>query len=270
MRSRQIAIAHESERLNSLLDGGFVSPNEAELKEAQSASEHAQLASERAKLAATGLAVSDCILRAPFDGEISIRSIDPGAFVRPGTSLVTIVDRNIVRMTFDVPEGDFDAVASQTAVSISVLATGRTLVGTIARRSPAADPDTRTVHVEVDLENANHDLPVNTTGEVKIQVGKPKETVAIPLVAATITGTKASVFVVDGDTARKQTFEIRGEEGSNVYLSTALKDGTRVVTEGRELLADGDRVSPTEVTFGPTVTRDGANSTHLSLSQATP
>jgi membrane fusion protein (multidrug efflux system) len=247
--ARQKAIAHESTRLNSLLDGGFVSPNEAEQKEAQSASEEAQLASQRAKLTVTGLTVDDCVLRAPFDGEIAVRSIDPGAFVHPGTPIVSIVDRDTVRMTFDVPESDFDAVAQKTAVSIQVLATGKTIVGTIARRSPAADPDTRTIHVEVDLDNANHDVPVNTTGEVKIQVGQPKITAAVPLVAASITGSKAALFVIDGDVAHKRTFGIQGEEGSNLYLDTTLKPGSRVVTEGRALLTDGDRVTPTDATF---------------------
>jgi membrane fusion protein (multidrug efflux system) len=244
--ARQKAIAHESSRLNSLLDGGFVSPNEAEQKEAQSASEQAQLASQRAKLAATSLAVGDCVLRAPFDGEISVRSIDPGAFVRPGTSLVTLVDRNTVRMTFEVPESDFDAVAPNTAVSIHVLATDKDVVGAIARRSPAADPDTRTVHAEVDLDNANLVIPVNTTGQVKIQVGAPRPAIAVPIVAASITGSKATLFVIDDSIVHRRTFAILGEAGSALYVETALKAGSLVVTEGRALVADGDRVAATD------------------------
>jgi RND family efflux transporter MFP subunit len=245
--ARQKAIAHESARVNTLLDGGFVSPNEAEQKQAQSTAEEAQLASEQAKLATTNLAVSDCILRAPFDGEVAVRSIDPGAFVRPGTSLVTMVDRSTVRMTFDVPESDFDAVGTKTPVSIHILATGRSIVGAVARRSPAADPETRTVHVEVDLDNRNRDLPVNTTGEVRVQVGQPRPSAEVPLVAASITGDKAALFVVDGDVAHRKTFPILGEEGGSLYLDPSLAPGSRVVTEGRSLLNDGDHVAPKEV-----------------------
>jgi RND family efflux transporter MFP subunit len=242
--ARQKAIAHESARVNSLLDGGFVSPNEAEQKEAQSAAEQAQLVAEQARLATTNLAVSDCVLRAPFDGEVSLRSIDPGAFVRPGTSLVTMVDRSTIRTTFDVPESDFEAVAPKTPVSIHVLATGKSIVGAVARRSPAADPDTRTVHVEVDLDNAGRDIPVNTTGEVRVQVGQPKPSVEVPLVAASITGAKASLFVVDGEVAHRRTFPILGEEGGSLFLDPSLAAGSLVVTEGRSLLNDGDRVAP--------------------------
>lgn len=248
--ARQKAIADESARLNTLLDGGFVSPNEAEQKEAQSASEQAQLAAERAKLATTTLTVGDCILRAPFDGEIAVRSIDPGAFVRPGTSIVTMVDRDTVRMTFEVPESDFSAVGPKTPVSIRVLATGAALTGAVSRRSPAADPETRTVHVEVDLDNEKRTVPVNTTGRVQIEVGEPRPAIEVPLVAASVSDSKATLFVVEGDVAKKKTFEVLGEEGGNLYLQTTLATGSRVVTEGRALLADGDRVVSKDVTPG--------------------
>lgn len=271
--ARQKAIADESARLNSLLDGGFVSPNEAEQKEAQSASEQAQLAAERAKFATTTLAVSDCVLRAPFDGEVSVRSIDPGAFVRPGASIVTMVDRSTVRMTFEVPESDFSAVAQKTPVSIHVLSTGTTITGAVARRSPAADPDTRTVHVEVDLDNAARTIPVNTTGEVEISVGDPRPAVEIPLVAASVSNTKATLFVLDRGVARKKTFQVLGEEGAKLYLDKALPAGSRVVTEGRSLLSDGDPVAAQDVPAdgAPSIRQPGATASDAAeASEATP
>ncbi|HEX7665602.1 MAG TPA: efflux RND transporter periplasmic adaptor subunit, partial [Polyangiaceae bacterium] len=105
--ARQRAVADESARTQGLLDGGFVSANEAEQKSAQSQADLANLESMKAQLAGTSLQVNDCVLRAPFDGEIARRTIDPGAFVRPGTPIVAVVDRNTVRMTGDAPEIDF-------------------------------------------------------------------------------------------------------------------------------------------------------------------
>jgi RND family efflux transporter MFP subunit len=248
--ARQQAFAHESARVQSLLDGGFVSPNEAEQKAAQSAAEQAQLASERAKLASTSLEVSDCILRAPFDGEVATRTIDPGAFVRPGTPIVSVVDRSTVRMTFDVPESDFDVAPPSTPVSIRVVATDTAIVGSVARRSPSADPETRTVHIEVDLVDPQRAIPVNTTGEARIEVGQPLAATAVPLVAASVTGTKATLFRVEGDVARRLTFPIQGELGSDLFLDTALRPGALIVTEGRATLADGDRIAPKEMPYG--------------------
>jgi RND family efflux transporter MFP subunit len=255
--ARQQAIAHESARVQTLLDGGYVSPNEAEQKAAQSEAEGAQLAAQRAKLASTSLAVNDCILRAPFDGEVATRTIDPGAFVRPGTPLVSVVDRGTVRMTFDVPEDDFDIVPAATPVSIHLLATRKDLSGSISRRAPSADRETRTVHVEVDLVDPQREIPVNTTGEVRIAVGQPVAATRVPLTAATINGAKASLFVVDGAVAHKKSFAVLGEQGSDLFVQTTLAPGTPVVTEGRSTLADGDRVAPKEVPYEGALSSNG-------------
>ncbi len=247
--ARQRAVADESARLQTMLDGGFVSPNEAEIKEAQSTSELAQLASQRAKMVGTNLEVNDCVLRAPFDGEIATRTIDPGAFVRPGTAIVSVVDRTTVRMTVDVPEGDFEVVAPGTSLTVRVVATGETFPAAITRRSPSADADTRTVHCEIDIPDPKRHLPVNTTGEVRVEVGQALPATAVPLDAASISGSKAVVFLVDAGKVRQATFHVVGELGGALFLDTPLTPGTLVVSEGRAILADGDAVTTKQVPF---------------------
>jgi membrane fusion protein, multidrug efflux system len=244
--ARQQAIEHEATRTQGLLDGGFVSPNEAEQKTAQSTSEAAQVESERANLARSSLEVNDCIMRAPFTGEIAQRSTDPGAFVRPGNTIVTVVDRTTVRMTADAPETDFDVVRAGTKASVHVYATNRDFPATITRRSPAADPSTRTVHFEIDIADPARSIPVGTTGEVHIDVGTPAPAVEIPLSAATVRGSKANVFVVDHDVAHSRTVVLAGEAGGSLFLDPALGSETLVVAEGRALLEDGDLVTARE------------------------
>jgi RND family efflux transporter MFP subunit len=242
--AQQKALSHESSRVTGLLEGGFVSPNEAEQKSSQSSAKEADLLSERAKLLGTSLEVNDCVLRAPFDGEVATRSIDPGAFVRPGTPIVSLVDRNTIRMTADVPEGDFDLVAPGTIVRITVYSTHAELVGSITRRAPAADPATRTVHIEIDVPDPKREIPVGTTGEVRVDVGDPIPATRIPIAYAAIHGTKATLFALEGDVARERTFVTLGEGQGMLYASPSdVPPGTRIVAEGRALLKEGDRVT---------------------------
>ncbi len=262
LEAQQEALSHEANRVQGLLDGGFVSPNEAEQKSAQSSAEQAQLLATKAKLLGTTLEVNDCVLRAPFDGEVAVRSSDPGAFVRPGTSLVTLVDRRVVRITADAPESDFDVVKPGGGVSIHLLATGRDLTGQIARRAPAADVETRTVHFEIDVVDPNKDIPVGTTAELHIEVGVPVATAEIPLSAAAVRGEKASVFCVKDGVAVARTLKLKGEANGQLYVDTAtLAPGALVVTEGRALLDDGDKVQatvePTAATSAPQPSKGG-------------
>lgn len=241
--ARRRATADEAARVQTLLDGGFVAPNEAEVKEAQSTSEEAALLESQAKLQSSALAVQDCVLRAPFDGEIGARSVDPGAFVRPGTAIVSVVDRNTVRVVVDAPEKDFDVIAPGTVVSIEMLATGAHVDAPIARRAPRADPSTRTVHFEVDVPDPERRYPTATTAVVHVDVGSPHDATVIPLYAATEEQHKAKFFVVDHGVAHERTIPVLGERGGELFFDpAALPENTPVVTEGRALLSDGDRV----------------------------
>ena len=242
IQTEQEAIAHEAARVAELKEGGFASPNEIEKHAADSASKAAELMETQAKMQRATLEVNDCVLRAPFAGEIAIRAADPGAFARPGTAVATLVDRATVRIVAEVPEADFDVVAPATPVRIVALATGRELRGTIARRSPAADFSTRTVHVEIDIPDPKRSLPVGTTAEITMDVGDPVAATEIPLVAASVRGEKATVFVVDRNVARKGVYLLKGEKAGSLFVDPALPAGSHVVTEGRALLKDGDRV----------------------------
>ena len=196
----------------------------------------------QAKMQRASLEVSDCVLRAPFAGEIVARSVDPGAFVHPGTAVATLVDRTTVRVIGEVPEGDFDIVAVGTPVQVRALATTRDLRAKIARRSPAADLSTRTVHLEIDIPDPGRSLPVGTTAELAIEVGEAAPATEIPLIAASVRGSKATVFVLQGQTAKKGVYAVKGERGGSLFVEPLLPAGERVVTEGRALLQDGDRV----------------------------
>jgi membrane fusion protein (multidrug efflux system) len=242
LQAQQQALAHEASRIAELQQGGFASPNEIEQKQAESAAKQADLESTEARLQRATLEVNDCVLRAPFAGEIASRSVDPGAFVHPGESVATIVDRATVRATVEVPEIDFEYVAPGTLVRIRALANDRELAGTIARRSPAADPSTRTVHFEIDVPDPKRQLPVGTTAELTIDVGKPKPATEVPLIAASVRGSKAALFTVQNGIAHKVHCSVQGEQGETLFLDTSLPAGSEIVTEGRALLKDGDAV----------------------------
>jgi membrane fusion protein, multidrug efflux system len=243
LEAEQQAVSHEAARVQQMLDGGFVSPNEAEQKNAQSASRQAELLSTKARLLGKSLEINDCILRSPFDGEVATRMIDPGAYVHPGNALVSVIDRNTVRIVADAPEADFGVVGAGTEVDAVALSTGRDLKATISRRAPAADAGTRTVHFEIDVQDPDRAIPVGTTAEIHIEVGEPVASVKVPIRAATIRGDKAKVFVVDGNVAHARNVAVVGEVAGELFLDPSLPRGAKLVVEGRGLLNDGDLVA---------------------------
>ena len=207
----------------------------------------AELESLRASLSAKTLEVDDCIQRAPFDGEVAERHVDPGAYVRPGNAIITMLDRHTVRVVASAPEADFSIVAPGTPVEIDVPAIGKKLSAAISRRAPGADATTRTVDFELDIPNDKQELPAKATATLTIFVGQPQAASRIPSLAANLRGQKATVFVVKDGVATRQIVSVLGESAGQLYLNPAeLPKGTPVVTEGRALLEDGDRVAARE------------------------
>lgn len=241
LEERQRAMASETARMENLLGGGFVSTNELEQKKAQVAAAMAQLEASRSALRSRTLEVDDCTLRAPFEGEIAARNADPGTFARPGAPLLTLIDRHVYRVTFDAPEVDFPLLSVGAELEVSLLAVGRKVPARISRRAPSAGSTTRALRFEVDLDAKDLDVPVGTTAELRLEVGEPRPASELPLVAAKVRGTKATVFTVEAQVAHKQQVSVLGERGSSLFVAP-LPPNTRVVTEGRAALAEGDRV----------------------------
>jgi RND family efflux transporter MFP subunit len=246
------AAAAEASRLAQLLKGKFVSENEVDLKQADAANKQAQVAALRAQLSSTTLQVDDCVLRSPFTAEVSDRFMDPGAFARPGAAIVTVVDRHLIRVTADVPEEDFDAVAPGTTVAVHLLSTEAKLTATISRRSPSAERSTRTAHIEIDIADDAKAIPVWTTAEISLDVGTPIPATTIPIPAATVHGHSASLFLVERDTAHLTVADVVGEHDGVLYLDPkVIQAGVAVINEGRTVLSDNDPVAAASEKWAP-------------------
>jgi membrane fusion protein, multidrug efflux system len=242
IQAKLSALAKESERIQGLQKKGIVSENEAENKLAEVMSEKARLEAAKAQMASTDVEYQDTVQRAPFDGEVSERYLDPGAFVRPGSFILSVVNRTRIRCAADAPEGDHPFLTVGRPVHLGLLADGRQMEAKITRVSPAADPSTRTIHFELDLDNQDRSLPTGTTAEMLILEAGGRKVIQLSSAAAQVEGKRATVFVVDGDRVHKKVLQFLGERDGQLYLSPDLPEGTQVVLDGRAQLEDGDRI----------------------------
>lgn len=242
LKSQLWALARESERIQGLEKKGIISVNDAERKLAGVQSEQAKLEAAQAQMASSDLEVQDTIQRAPFDGEIANRYLDPGAFVHPGDFILEVVDRSKIRCSTDAPEEDHPFLAVGRSVHMRLLANSRDLDARISRVSPAADPSTRTIHFEVDLDNKDLSISVGTTAEMLILESGGSKVIQIPSSAAKVEGRRATLFVIEGDRARKKVLPFLGEREGLLFLSPDLPQGSLVVLDGRNQLEDGDQV----------------------------
>jgi len=64
----------------------------------------------------------------------------------------------------------------------------------------------------------------------------------IPLAAASVKGSKATLFLVDNGQAKKVVVNVLGEKAGRLFVDTSLPDKALVITEGRTLLKEGETI----------------------------
>lgn len=182
-------------------------------------------------------------IRAPFDGTVVSRSVDPGAFVSiGGTPLFRLVDAAKMRCQVPVTELETPLVAVGKPVKVLVDALGApALDGRISRMSGLLDPQTRTMLVEADLENAGGKLIAGMSATAQIGVDRHDHAILIPVAGLVMEKTNAFVFKFVGGKAVKTAVKLGFKDSVNVEVpelkpeDTVLLVGTAVVADGQEV-----------------------------------
>lgn len=183
---------------------------------------------------------------APFDGVITERFVDAGAFISEGAKLVTVVDDSTLRIRFGIPETEAALVKNGLPVQLSADSLpGKTFEAAISRNTGALDTATRTLPVEADLKNPDHTLKPGMFVMARTGMEKHDNAVVIPVEALLTEKTKTSVFkLVDGK-AKKTPITAGFNDGKNVEVVSG--------TDGKLGIEEKD----TLVVFGKVTVNDG-------------
>ncbi|MCA1664738.1 MAG: efflux RND transporter periplasmic adaptor subunit, partial [Myxococcales bacterium] len=187
-------------------------------------------------------------VRAPFDGVITERNVHPGALVGPpaGANAIPMLRMESVghlRLTVAVPENDVGAIAEGARTEFVVRTwPGQRFSGVIKRVAHAIDTKTRTMPVELDVENSNNKLAPGMYAEVFWPIRRDAPSLFVPASAVVQTTEKTYVDRIR-DGAVEQVVVQRGSaiEGS-VEVIGPLQAGDIVLKRGSEELKDGAKV----------------------------
>jgi HlyD family secretion protein len=199
---------------------------------------------------------SYAVLVAPFDGVITHRGIDEGDFVQNSTSgqtrtLMTISAIDRVKVVLQARERDAVWVDLGAEATLDIDArTGWQVRGRVARTANVLDPQSRTLHVEIDLDNPNRKLLPGMYGTVTLTLQRIPDAMALPATAVYSRGGSNYVLEVRDGVARRVPVVLRFDDGKEVEV-VKLLDGSEAPLDGSEELivsnkgeiADGQRVS---------------------------
>jgi RND family efflux transporter MFP subunit len=244
-----VADAHNKElianRAAALVKETVVSQQMADQAEADAAVSKAQLEQ-------LGTLRSYEQLRAPFSGTVTARFADAGALIQSAATsqtsalpVVEVSETARLRVYVYVDQAHAGFVRSGDAVTIFDQAHPTTKVGArVTRTSGEIDPKTRTLLVEVDVDNPHNRILAGSFVQVELKIQMPQY-VEIPSDALIVRAGQPVVAVVTPENTVKFTQVVVADQmGESVRLLTGLREGERVARNLGERVPEGARVQP--------------------------
>lgn len=183
--------------------------------------------------------IGDRVIRAPFSGWASLRTVSAGTVVTAGTPIATVSDISRIKLDFTIPETRLSAIREgQPIKALSAAWPDRTFQGTIATIDPVIDPATRAVRVRAILPNPDRALKPGMLLTVAV-LSHQRQSLAAPELAVVGDGDNRYVYMVENHKARRVPVKTGIRQNGLVEILDGIKADQAIVTEGVVKLTDG-------------------------------
>ena len=190
-------------------------------------------------------------IEAPFAGVITGRFAHPGTLAGPqsgsGPPLMRLEQVDKLRLVAPVPEAYIESVRKGLRVEFTVPAhPGSSYSGVVARVSRAVDPATRTMPVEMDVDNRTGELAPGMYAELRWPVSRKTESLFLPPSAVKSTSERVFVIRIANGTAEWVDVRRGMTAGDKVEIFGNLQPGDTVVLRATDEIRPGTRVRATQ------------------------
>lgn len=238
----------QAERYSGLVKSNAVSRQATDTYVSEAAATAAAVRSAQANVARLREMQSFEKVYAPFDGVVTARNVDTGQLIDQGAQkeLFHLQAIRTLRVYANVPQQNAQAARPGLKLNLTFPEhPGKTFVGTLVRTSNAIDPASRTLLVEIDVDNRNGELLPGSLAQVHFKVPAVTQTFVVPLSALIFRreGMQVST-VVNGNVAHLVSVTIGQDDGATVQIVSGLHAGDRVIQDPPDSLIEGEKVTP--------------------------
>jgi membrane fusion protein, multidrug efflux system len=188
-------------------------------------------------------------ITAPFEGVVTTRNLHPGALIGPASGpggtlpILQIVDDKRLRLVVPIPEAQVGDMKPGQLVAFTVPAyPGQTFKAPIKRISGAVDETSRTMPVELDVQNRDGRLTPGSFTTVSWPLDRGYPTLFVPVPAVTSDQQHTFVIRVQNDKAEWVTVQTGQTVNGDIEVFGELAAGDQVVNTASDAIHSGDAV----------------------------
>ena len=254
-----------SQRYQNLLKSDSVSKQETDVAVSGAAARQAAVDAAEAGVRRLQQLQSFEKVYAPYSGVVTTRNTDIGDLIDSGSptssgnakELFRIASVDQLRVYVAVPETYAPAIRDGNTATLTLDEyPGQQFVGKIARNSNAIDQASRTLNVEVDVDNADGKLLPGAYAFVHFKIPEQVQMLSVPANALLFRAQGLQVGLVRDGVVHLQNVTIGKDNGSSLEIATGLKAEDQVILDPSDSIAEGQRVQVSDHSQGQgTVTR---------------
>ena len=254
-----------SSRYQNLLKTNSVSKQETDVAMSDAAAKKAAVDASMANVRRLEQLQSFEKVYAPFDGIVTARNTDVGRLISAGQNttpqeLFHLAAIGKIRVYAAVPQAYAAAVKDGGKATLTLDEyPGRSFEGTIARNSNAIDQASRTLNVEVDVDNPKGELLPGAYVFVHIKVPEHAANLMVPSNTLLFRSEGLRVGVVRNDRVQLVPVKIGRDAGATVEIASGLTPNDAVILDPSDSLTSGQEVQiANRVNQPATATKAGA------------
>jgi RND family efflux transporter MFP subunit len=247
----------QADRYKGLVASNAVSQQDTDTFVNQASSTAAQVKSAQANVDRLKQLTGFEKVYAPFDGVITARRVDTGQLIdagagqTPGAELFHMQAVQTLRVYTNLPGIFSGSVKKGQTIDLTFAEhPGKTFQGKLVRTSDAIDPGSRTLLVEIDIDNRKGDLLAGTLAQVHFKVNPVGSVFVIPVSALIFQSQGLEVGTVKDGVAHLAKVTIGQDDGRTVQIMDGLSKDDKVIQDPPDSLIEGEKVhvlSPDEV-----------------------
>jgi RND family efflux transporter MFP subunit len=236
----------QADRYTGLVKSNAVSQQDTDTFVNQAAATAASVKSAQANVQRLRELQSFEKIYAPFDGVVTARNVDTGQLINEGAAneLFHLQAIQTLRVYANVPQAYSQSVKRGSKIDLSFAEhTGKTYQGTLVRTADAIDPVSRTLLVEIDVDNRAGELLPGSLAQVHFKTPSAGPTFLVPAAAIIFRREGLRIGTVNnGDVAHLVPVAIGEDDGANVEVVNGLSASDKVIQDPPDSLIDGEKV----------------------------
>jgi RND family efflux transporter MFP subunit len=237
----------QAERYTGLVKSNAVSRQDTDTFVNQAAATAAAVRSAQANVQRLSELQSFEKVYAPFDGVVTARNIDIGQLIDQGAAkeLFHMQAIQTLRVYANLPQNYSQTVKQGMKVDLTFAEhAGKVFQGTLTRTADAIDPVSRTLLVEIDVDNRGGELLPGSLAQVHFKTPAGGPVFVVPSAALIFRKEGMRVGIVaEGNVARLVPVVIGEDDGASVQIVNGLNATDRVIQDPPDALIDGEKLT---------------------------